>query len=329
MDAAKRERDIAAKELNDVIRQAQNYINTPNPNVRLLRQRIERIEDRELRLRDCHYKYLDKAKIAIDDDTESDYLTALTDRALDCTDQCLDLITTSEDAVVAGTVDNILSNASNEPDNKTRCKQIRREITIDEKFAEQLVDQIDELIGNPDMSTKDIIGSVKSHDDKLCETLNNLDKSWKSLIANIDSDDEDAESTRINTKRMKFQRVHTKVVELIENHRTTSEVARLAEQVETASVTNDSIQSDNSRTSSRSTSNNMVRPEKMKNPVFSGDIRHYASFKKDFKQIVQPFYPDPTNQVYVIKSSCLAGEPKSLVKNLDDINFIWRRLDDK
>ena len=42
-----------------------------------------------------------------------------------------------------------------------------------------------------------------------------------------------------------------------------------------------------------------------------------------------PHYPDLSNQVYVIKSSCLHGEPKSLVKNIDDIHLIWKRLDDK
>ena len=124
-----------------------------------IKQRINRIEDRELHLRDCHYKYLDKAKIAIDDETESNYLTALTDKELECMDLCLDLITTSEAATTSAPVNNTAAGASNtpvntpsEPDKKTRCKQIKREISIDEKFAEQLVVKLNEIIDNPTSS---------------------------------------------------------------------------------------------------------------------------------------------------------------------------------
>ena len=58
MEAAKRERDIAAEELTDAIRQAERYITAPTPNAHFLRQRITRIEERENLLRDNHYKYL-------------------------------------------------------------------------------------------------------------------------------------------------------------------------------------------------------------------------------------------------------------------------------
>ena len=336
MEAARRERDIAAKELTDAIRQAEKYIAAPNPNGRLLRQRISRIEERELRLRECHYTYLDKAKISINDETESKYLVDLADKALDCSDKCQDLIpedtpaappappATVDAATIAATHANTATTSS-EPDKKTRCKLIKREIAMDEKFADQLVVKLNEILDSPDVdSQEDIIGSVKSHDDKLSETLANLDKSWKSLMSVIDTDDEEEESTRINNTRMKFQGTHTKAIKLIEKQKSTSEVARLAEQVETSSVTADSVQSNNS-----TRAHSMVRPEKMKLPNFSGDIRHYASFKKDFKQIVQPFYVEDMHQVFVMKQSCLSGDPKSLVANLEDMNLIWKRLDDK
>ncbi len=102
MEAAKRDRDIAAKELTDAIRQADKYINAPNPNTRLLKQRITRIEERETHFRECHYLYLDKAKLSYDDDNENIYLTELTDKALDCTDKCLECIV-EESNVTVGT----------------------------------------------------------------------------------------------------------------------------------------------------------------------------------------------------------------------------------
>ena len=36
-------------------------------------------------------------------------------------------------------------------------------------------------------------------------------------------------------------------------------------------------------------------------PVFSGNIRMYARFKADFKNIVTPSYSDITQRVYVLK----------------------------
>ena len=70
---------------------------------------------------------------------------------------------------------------------------------------------------------------------------------------------------------------------------------------------------------------NLVRLEKMKMPSFSGNIRCYARFKKDFREIVTLFYMDPIHQIYVIKESCL----KLLVENIEDIEALWKRLDDK
>ena len=74
---------------------------------------------------------------------------------------------------------------------------------------------------------------------------------------------------------------------------------------------------------------NLVRPEKMKMPSFSGNIRCYARFKKDFREIATPFYMDPFHQIYVIKESCLKGQAKLLVENIEDIEALWKCLDDK
>ena len=67
----------------------------------------------------------------------------------------------------------------------------------------------------------------------------------------------------------------------------------------------------------------------MKLPVFSGNIRNYARFKKNFREIILPFYREPIHQVYVIKENCLTGQAKTLVENVEDMDAIWRRLDDK
>ena len=269
--------------------------------------------------RDLHYVYLDKAKIAYDDTTEDTYLTDLTDMALDCTDQCIQLIEEESDTTVIPP-----AQTSDEVNQEKRLKQIKREISVDEKFAQQLVDKLNEILNNQQIVVNDVIGSVKSHEDKLSETLANLDKSWKTLLTLVETDDVDDQTTTINDTRMRFQSVHTRAVELIEKHRfTTNEVARLADQLDSTSVT-ESVSTVNTKCKKY-----MAKPKDWTYPTFSRDIRQYACFKKDFKQIVEPFYDDDTTLVYVMKQNCLKGDPKALATNIDDMNTIWKRLNDK
>ena len=43
------------------------------------------------------------------------------------------------------------------------------------------------------------------------------------------------------------------------------------------------------------------KPKKMKLPKFSGNIRNFARFIKDFGNIVHPWYPDPVHQAYILR----------------------------
>ena len=53
----------------------------------------------------------------------------------------------------------------------------------------------------------------------------------------------------------------------------------------------------------------------------------FARFKKDFKNIVEPAYPNETQKLFTLKDSCLRGDPKKLVANITSIKEIWERLD--
>ena len=72
-----------------------------------------------------------------------------------------------------------------------------------------------------------------------------------------------------------------------------------------------------------------IKPEKMSYPTFSGNIWTLANFKKDFTKIVVPFYSDEFQRAYVLKQSCLKGKAKTLVENIDAIEYIWDRLEVK
>ena len=326
-DAAKRARDVGANELAEAIRQAERQINELNPNVRLLKQCIARIEDHETVFRENHNTYLEKAKISLDNEDEAAYLTERTDNAGDCMDLCYELIPEENaNPPPPATATTNPPVAQIQTDRKARCKEIRRQVSIDEKFADQIVVKLKETLDNPQLdtlATKEIIGSVKVHNNKLSETLRNLDLSWKALITNVESDEEDEEITNINNKRWGYQDIHTQVLELIEKRN--REVLPTTDTTDAASIP-ESVHSNASQSSSTSL---MVRPERMKHPVFSGNVRLFASFKKDFKLIVQPFHTDDAHQAFVMKQSCLSGEPKLLVANLETMDSIWKLLDDK
>ena len=85
--------------------------------------------------------------------------------------------------------------------------------------------------------------------------------------------------------------------------------------------------SDDAKRHSISVHGSEIKPEKMQLPTFSGNVRTYAKFKKDFAQIIVRFYADVFQRAYVMKQTCLKGKAKSLVENIDNIEEIWTRLD--
>lgn len=63
-------------------------------------------------------------------------------------------------------------------------------------------------------------------------------------------------------------------------------------------------------------------------PTFKGDLREYPRFKAAFKKHVLPVMNYNCSAGFVLKC-CLKGEPRELVMDLDDIEEMWRVLDEK
>lgn len=64
-------------------------------------------------------------------------------------------------------------------------------------------------------------------------------------------------------------------------------------------------------------------------PVFNGNIRDYSRLKTDFTKQVQPQIHNQEAAAYTLKS-CLTEIPYDLVKNVDDdLDEVWKRLDDR
>jgi hypothetical protein len=72
-----------------------------------------------------------------------------------------------------------------------------------------------------------------------------------------------------------------------------------------------------------------LKMERMKMPIFSGNIRDYPRFKADFTKHVMPLTKSDDSAAYLLKS-CLEKDPLDTVKNVDDdLPKMWDRLDDR
>ena len=69
-----------------------------------------------------------------------------------------------------------------------------------------------------------------------------------------------------------------------------------------------------------------VKLQPVKLPTFDGDIRNYPRFKADFNKLIAPRMDEVEACSYVLKS-CLHKIPCEIVKNLDELEEIWSRLD--
>ena len=84
------------------------------------------------------------------------------------------------------------------------------------------------------------------------------------------------------------------------------------------------------RPSSSTSSNPVFRSKALDYPRFSGDIRDYSTFRRDFNEIISnsgAYFSD--NQIsLLLRSECLQGKAKALVKNVYNLDELWRKLDD-
>ena len=73
---------------------------------------------------------------------------------------------------------------------------------------------------------------------------------------------------------------------------------------------------------------NPLQLEKVKMPLFTGEIRDYPRFKMDFEKQVMPTI-NIESAPYILLS-CLSKGPADVVKSIDDnIKDMWKRLDEK
>ena len=88
--------------------------------------------------------------------------------------------------------------------------------------------------------------------------------------------------------------------------------------------------SNESSTASKMENDYMLKYKKMDFPKFGGNIRNYAVFKRDFQEMLQDSGRyEEKHLSQVMRNECLHGEAQKLVRNLNKMEDIWRKLDQK
>ena len=72
-----------------------------------------------------------------------------------------------------------------------------------------------------------------------------------------------------------------------------------------------------------------LKLDRLSVPTFSGNIRAYAKFKREFNNTVALEFPDPQVKLLYLQNQCIQGAAKDCIKNLTDFDSAMERLDDK
>ena len=319
----KRVRASAAEELVEAIRQAERFLTGSRPSLRLIKQKMTKVLEKEDELKKCHFDYCDTANIQLDAAEARDFLREKIDQASDCVDKCMLYI--DEEAVAAQDTEIKVKAETEAKEEAERAdKQYKAayvQCDADEKFALELCSKI-KLTTDTDERTAEKVALVTSYRERLDWILDSLTTSWSNLLA-LSTAGEDLKITEMNTMRLQIQDALCAAAVFEELYK---------QQEEEKKNSGDSPKSDESSKSPKkevSKNGPSLRTEKIKLPTFSGDVRLFAKFQRDFEKIVVPSHPDVTQRAYVLKESCLKESAKKYVENIEDLEEIWERLKEK
>ena len=83
------------------------------------------------------------------------------------------------------------------------------------------------------------------------------------------------------------------------------------------------------RSNSTYSGQSVFKPKKMEYPKFSGSIRGYNTFRRDFRMIIEEAGMFTEEQMsLLLRNECLQGAPKALVQNIYEYEEIWDKLNE-
>ena len=319
--AALRGRDASLVDLKEAIRQAQRYIQSVNPSVRLINKKVTKVEEACDTYKAAQYAYCIAANIDLDtDDQERNTFYDEVDGATDCCDAGMLLVEQLEEQeATALQGDQSAAQATQaEAAKKTKIAQLKTLMNSDTAFSNEIVLKSKAITDDQNAPSEANAALLKSYEETLQHVLENLNNTWKDLISTVPSADLDALTQELNITETKvsIQEAISTSASFIEKSKPKAPPPQPPAPTPQPSTT-------------AHAESKALRTQKASYPTFSGDVRAFARFQKEFQTIVVPAYSDPSHQAYVLKSECLKDSVKKCVENLDDVAEIWKRLEEK
>ena len=305
--AASQKRESAATKLEDSVRQLKRYLLKEERSQRNLVLKSEKVDVDKEELMAKHMIYAEKAGISLQNAEMKDFIEDKIDDAVDAIDQATDEIAKLEAAESVQKEDEkCLRDVAAA---KLRAKS-------GNNVVKDLIERLNAIITKEEPTADDarkaegILEEIKERGKELSQLYDVLKCKFSTEVQMQEyADEEELTQNLISERRIEAN-------SFISIHKATGD------EIETGTVMNTSR-------ASTSSAGSRMRMERMKAPVFSGDIRDFARFKGDFENMVMESYNDETHQVYVMKKECLKGEALDLVRNLATLEAIWERLTEK
>ena len=303
---AEAHRVAALFNLQDSMRQVNRYRQTSQPSVRLLKQKVNSVVQLEAELKRSHLQYCEKANIDVNSKEAKEFIETECDAAIDLIDECM--ITIHDEELRLEANETIQQKDEEE---QIEIQRYKLQVNADARFVEEVITKINEL--KIASGTPDNVVLMRLYFERVQDISERLNKAWDVLIASNPDEGEDKDEVvnilEVTFMRMKIQDAISDTVVFIEKNKS-DKAANQSGYVR------------------ENFSGSIAKLEKIKNPTFSGDIRTFSKFQKDFKEIVEPNYSGPQLS-YVLRESCLSGEAKALVENIDEVDRIWEKLIDR
>jgi hypothetical protein len=281
-------RTSAAAVLAETVRDATRYKDKPNPNLRLLQLKVDKLLADKGELFKKHLMYGELSKKELNDEEMSSYITPLMDSASDIADELYIMIdnleTTASNQQKAADEVNIQAEKTNE------MQVIELQCDADESALNETINDISAIYNDVNKTEKDDAILVQSYLDQIEELTQGFQKHWGVLKLHYRDD----KLTAFITKQQQLKKTiaDTTVKALCFIKKFNPEVA--------AQPKPGSTHGDASSVYSMH-GDFHLKTEKVNNPHFSGDIRSFARFKSDFDDFVVPKYPNEKHQVYVLR----------------------------
>ena len=319
-DNALHARNAALVVLTEASRDLNRLKAKENPNLRVMQLKFEKVNDAKDDLLKKHILYGEKAKKDMNSQEMTDWITPHMDEANDLIDEIYILLDAEEQRLKSVNTDEQKRLEKEfEWMKLINDKNIaKKQSETDEKVIEDAIKSMNDIVNDADRCSEEDALLVQAQLDEIEMFLGSQTKSWN-ILKDLYADD----ANEMNGIAMKETTVRTHIADA------RSKAAAFVKKFTPSDVNDDSSSIRSRSTSASSHSSSALRLQKVSLPSFSGDVRAYAHFKGNFLKIVKPRYPDDADLVYVLKQQCLTGDAKTLVENIEKIDDIWERLNDK